>query len=184
MSGNHSLPRIPAPVRFGLRPVPTPVIEIALKELARSIARRHPSMFERLGTHSGKRFVLQPTDLPFLISLTLDPIDPVVSIVRSRSELHADAWISGPFAALIGLAHGRFDGDALFFSGDLAIEGDVEAILAFRNALDDAEIDLLQEGAAILGPLSGAVEVFARPAAELIERYTGFAFTRGRPVVP
>ena len=178
------MPRIPAPVRLGLWPVPTPVIELALKELVRSIARRHPSMFERLGTHSGKRFVLQPTDLPFLISLTLDPIDPAVSVARYRSGLHADACISGPFAALIGLAHGRFDGDALFFSGNLTIEGDVEAILAFRNALDDAEIDLLEEGAAVLGPLSGAAEVFARPAAQLIERLTGFALTRGRPVVP
>jgi len=184
MLRNHAMPRIPAPVRLGLRPVPTPVIEIAFKELARSIARRHPAMFDRLGTHSGKRFALQPTDLPFVICITLDPIDPAVSVVRSGTRLCSDASISGPLAALLGLVHGRFDGDALFFSGDLTVEGDIEAILAFRNALDDAEIDLLQEGAAILGPLSAAVEFFARPAAALIERYTGFTLTRSHAGVP
>jgi predicted lipid carrier protein YhbT len=84
----------------------------------------------------------------------------------------------------LGLAHGRFDGDALFFSGEIAVEGDIEAILALRNALDDAELDLLQEGAAMLGPLSGPAERVMRPAAPLVERYTGLTLTRGHPSAP
>ena len=53
-----------------------------------------------------------------------------------------DARIAGPLAALIGLVHGAYDGDALFFSRDLVIEGDTEAVLALRNAIDNEELDL------------------------------------------
>jgi predicted lipid carrier protein YhbT len=42
---------------------------------------------------------------------------------------------------LVGMLDGSYDGDALFFSRDLVIEGDTSAVLALRNALDDAEID-------------------------------------------
>jgi predicted lipid carrier protein YhbT len=69
----------------------------------------------------------------------------------------------------------------LFFSGDIAIEGDIEAILALRNALDDAELDLLQEGAAMLGPLSNPADRVMRPVAPLVERCTGLPLTRGHP---
>ena len=178
------MPQIPTAVRLAIWPIPLAIIELGLNQIVRSIALHHPSMFDRLGTHSGKRFVLQPTDLPFFIAITLDPIDPMVSIVRSRRGLRTDARIAGPIAALIGLAHGRYDGDALFFSGDLTIEGDVEAILALRNALDDAEVDLLHESAATFGPLSSAIEQLMRPAASLFERYTGLALTRGHSERP
>lgn len=47
------------------------------------------------------------------------------------------------------MVHGALDGDALFFSRDILIEGDTEAVLALRNAVDDAEIDLAGEIAAV-----------------------------------
>ena len=52
-----------------------------------------------------------------------------------------DASIRGPLAGLIGMAEGSLDGDALFFSRVLWVEGDVAASLALRNAIDDARID-------------------------------------------
>lgn len=55
---------------------------------------------------------------------------------------------------LIGLIDGSYDGDALFFSRDLVVEGDVEAVLALRNAIDDAGVDLVTDTAAMLGPLA------------------------------
>jgi len=36
---------------------------------------------------------------------------------------------------------GTYDGDALFFSRDLVIEGDTEAVLALRNAIENAELN-------------------------------------------
>jgi predicted lipid carrier protein YhbT len=184
MNQRPPMPQIPAVVGVALWPVPLAFVELALGHLVRSIGSRHPSMFDRLGEHAGKRLVLEPTDLPFVLVITLDPAEPEVSVVRPPRRPRADARIAGPIAALLGLAHGRFDGDALFFSGDLAVEGDIEAILALRNALDDAELDLLHEGAAVLGPLSGPAEWVMRPAAPLVERHTGLALTRGHPSAP
>ncbi|HEC14815.1 MAG TPA: lipid carrier protein, partial [Rhodospirillales bacterium] len=47
------------------------------------------------------------------------------------------------------------DGDALFFSRDLAIEGDTGAVVALRNAVDGAEIDLIEDLVSNLGPFAG-----------------------------
>ena len=64
----------------------------------------------------------------------------------------ADCRIAGQLSALLGLVHGAVDGDALFFSRDLVIEGDTEAALALRNAVDDAELDLSEEIARLAPP--------------------------------
>jgi predicted lipid carrier protein YhbT len=72
------------------------------------------------------------------------------------------------------LVHGAYDGDALFFSRDLVVEGDTGAALALRNAVDDAGLDLSQEIASVTGPL-------ARPLQTLIafaQRRTGVCLTR------
>jgi predicted lipid carrier protein YhbT len=179
MARRHPVPQIPVVLRFGLWSLPLTFIELAVHHLVRSIAVRHPSMFERLGEHVGRRFIVAPTDLPFVIAITLDPDEPAVSVAPTRRPIAADARVAGPIAALMGLAQGRYDGDALFFSGDIAIEGDTEIVLALRNALDAAEIDLLQEGTAMFGPLSFILEQLIRPTAPLVERYTGLALTRG-----
>ena len=66
----------------------------------------------------------------------------------------------------------------MFFSRDIAVEGDISAVLALRNALDDARIDVLAEVAAVFGPLSSPAERLARLAAPLFERATGIALVR------
>jgi ubiquinone biosynthesis protein UbiJ len=65
-----------------------------------------------------------------------------------------DVTIRGSLSTLIALLEGRVDGDALFFSRDLAVEGDTEALLALRNAVDGEGIDLLRDFAMCLGPLA------------------------------
>jgi predicted lipid carrier protein YhbT len=173
-----AIPLFPAPLRLGLRPLPLGPVAAALAAVARSVAARHRRMFARLGPHSGKRFLIEPTDLPFVIALTPRADDPVVEVARSSEGVAADARISGPLAALLGLMHGAYDGDALFFSRDLAIEGDVEAVLALRNALDNAELDLVAEAAAVLGPLASPAERIGRAVAAAAEQVTGVALTR------
>jgi predicted lipid carrier protein YhbT len=74
---------------------------------------------------------------------------------RARPPAH-DARIAGPLSAFLAMMHGAEDGDALFFSRDLTVEGDTAAVLALRNAMDDAELDLTEELAALAGPLGGA----------------------------
>ena len=73
-----------------------------------------------------------------------------------------DARISGPLLALVGMADGSYDGDALFFSRIIVVEGDIEAVLALRNAVDDAGVDVLREGAVLLGPIGQFGEALLR----------------------
>ena len=85
------------------------------------------------------------------------------------------ATIRGPLLVLIDLLEGRLDGDAAFFSRDLAFEGDTEAVVVLRNAVDSGEIDLTADLLSVLGPLTApahhalntAGALFARAAEDL-----------------
>jgi predicted lipid carrier protein YhbT len=69
---------------------------------------------------------------------------------RSRKTAH-DARIAGTFLTLLDMVDGRLDGDALFFTRDLIIEGDTEAVVVLRNALDDLEGSVADDIAAAFG---------------------------------
>jgi len=62
---------------------------------------------------------------------------------------------------LIDLLEGRLDGDALFFSRELTVEGDTEAVLLLRNAVDSDEVDLFEDLLSVLGPLAGPLRFAA-----------------------
>lgn len=94
---------------------------------------------------------------------------------RGTQTPRVDAGISGPLSAYLAMLHGQEDGDTLFFSGALAISGDTAAVLALRNALDDAEIDLSAELGALLPPLRGLLRAGLPPA----QRLTGLCLQRG-----
>ena len=184
MSTSSAIPLIPAAVGLGLRPLPLAPLALAIDLVVRSVARRHGSMFARLGPYADKRFLIDPTDLPFVFVITPRADDPSAAVARSCDGIDFDARIAGPIAALVGLVHGAYDGDALFFSRDLIVEGDVEAVLALRNALDDAEIDLVAEASEALGPLAKPAQQVGRVAASWIEWMTGMAMTRPRVPTP
>lgn len=166
------IPNCPAALARCLRVVPLAPLSLSLTACSRRIAKRHPRMFRRLGEHSSKRFILDPTDLPVVLCLAPNGGHPTVRV--TRGECDGAARISGPLAALLGLVHGAYDGDALFFSRDLVIEGDTGAALALRNAVDDAELDLAQEIAAMSGPFSR----FLLSVAAFAERRTGVCLAR------
>ncbi len=164
--------RLPLALTYPLRFVPLAPLSTSLTLFARKTARNHPALFRRLGVHGQKRFVLDPTDLPFVILLDPNGGTPKVTVIRGSGA--GAARIAGPLAALIGLVHGVYDGDALFFSRDLVIEGETAATLALRNAVDDAELDLSQELLNLSGPL-------ARPLQHMMafwERHSGVHLTR------
>lgn len=166
------MPYCPAVLAAGLRALPLAPLSLSLTVFARKIARNHPGLFNRLGEYDRTEFVLDPVDLPIVLRLNPNGGQPKIKLTRRHTV--ASARISGPLAALLGLVHGAFDGDALFFSRDLVVEGDTGAVLALRNAIDDAELDLAAEAAALSGP-------FARPLQNLIafaENRTGLCLTR------
>ena len=168
----QQIPQAPKALAVALRVLPLAPLSISMTAYARTVARHHPGLFRRLGDYSHTTFVLDPTDLPFVIILDPDGGVPRVTLTRGRGE--GAARIAGPLAALLGLVHGAFDGDALFFSRDLVIEGDTSAALALRNAIDDAELDLSQEISGLCGPLAGPLQRgFA-----FLERRSGVSLTR------
>ncbi len=136
--------RLPTPPLGLLRPV--------FQQLMAGLLRRHPEMFERLGEYGRVNFLIDPVDLPVVFIMRPDPETPLLTPHGRDATPEWGAAVRGPLPKLISMVNGREDGDALFFSRDIVIEGDTEAVLALRNAIDDANIDLFEEVTALLGP--------------------------------
>lgn len=169
------IPLAPRPLAAGLRALPLFPLAAPLSVLMRRLIAAHPGLIERLGAHGACRFAINPIDLPLV--LLLDPAQARITVHR-HAPAAAQVRIAGPLAALLGLVHGTWDGDALFFSRDLVIEGDTGAALALRNAIDDAELDLGAEIAALAGPMEGRLA----PLIALTERLTRLPLRRAEGV--
>ena len=169
-----TLPHLPRPLALAARPLPLAPLSLALSALTRQLAARHPGLLRRLGEHAGRRFLLDLTDLPFVLLLEPGGAAPRVSAHRRHRAPAHDSRIAGPVAAFLGMMHGSMDGDALFFSRDLVIEGDTAAALALRNAIDDAEVDLAEE----LNRLAGPLALLLRRLLPRVERISGLALHR------
>lgn len=138
------------------RPIPLWAMQIAAGVALRGVIFRHPKLFDRLGAHGAKTFAIMPTDVP--LTFVVAPRRATVTVRRSGQPCIADVNVLGPLVTLLALAEGRVDGDAEFFARDLRIDGDMEAIVALRNALDDCRIDLPRDLAPVSGPLRRPVE--------------------------
>lgn len=181
-SQSQHLRRLPGIVAWAMRPLPLRPLEIALRRLLRGILARHPDLVGRLNEIEYRRIAVEPEDLPFVI--VLEPRDGSIalSVFRSRDDTPVHARIRGPLLTLIALVDGNLDGDALFFSRDLVVEGDIEAVLALRNAIDDADVDMRTEVAAACAALAPPFAAFQRRLAGLAHAASsnGGASDRGR----
>lgn len=178
MWNSKDIPLFPAVGAAVLRFAPLTPLSLAGAQLVKTLIRRHPSLFSRLGEQANKTFLIDPTDLPFAFRLQPHLEAPTLEAVRREDAGLWDARIGGPLAALLGLVHGVYDGDALFFSRDLVIEGDTEAVLALRNAIDNEEIDLASEVAALFGPFEHVASAPARKVSSVVGHFFGVALTR------
>jgi O2-independent ubiquinone biosynthesis accessory factor UbiT len=151
--------QLPDALALPLRLVPVAVIELSARMLFRQVLAQHPSLFDRLGSHASKRFGFLPRDLD--LAFAIDPWRRRLSVARRASAPRVDAAVSGSILTLLALLEGRIDGDAVFFSRELTITGDMEAMLALRNALDDCGIDLPRDLGAAAGPAGPAVTAVA-----------------------
>ncbi|MBB3975639.1 putative lipid carrier protein YhbT [Rhizobium azooxidifex] len=149
-------PALVAPVDFA----PLWLIERAARTIFSSVLRAHPDLFERLGEYRQTRYLFCPLDLP--LNFLVVPASKTVHVSRKTQRPVSDACIEGPLVLLLGLLEGRCDADALFFSRELSVTGDMEAMLALRNALDDSAIDLPGEIGSLAGPLAPLVAGAAR----------------------
>lgn len=149
-----------SPILMGgllLRAVPPGAIQPLVDRIANLLQDRHPGIFDRLTPLGPRTFVLDPIDLPWVFRLFVANGDGEVTALRREDEAtaEADATIRAPLTVMFGLLDGTIDGDAMFFSRDMTYEGDTEAVVALRNALDGAGVDLAEDIAASCGPLEG-----------------------------
>lgn len=142
--------------------MPLVSIELVARHLFKHLLLAHGNMFERLGPYKSSRFCFAPTDLPLVF--LIEPVIPHLTVLRKGEAFTADAGVEAPLVMLLALLEGRCDADALFFSRDLRVIGDMEAMLAMRNTLDDCDIDLPRDLARIGGPIS---PLFHRMAHEI-----------------
>ncbi|MQW88972.1 ubiquinone anaerobic biosynthesis accessory factor UbiT [Sinorhizobium saheli] len=155
----------PRPLAAPLALLPIPIVEGAVKLMFSSLMKRHPKLFDRLGEHRAKRYAFRPTDLPLVF--LVEPARPAITLMRRQANPPADALVEGSLFRLLTLLEGRSDADALFFARSLTVTGDMEAMLALRNALDGSEIDLPRDLGAAAGPFA---PLFSRAAAAIRRR--------------
>jgi len=139
-----------------MRYLPVPALQPGLTLATRTLAGRHPELFQRLEALGQVEIMVDPSDLPLAFVVRLGRAEPeVVAITREEAgSVGPAAVIRGPLETLIALLEGRVDGDAAFFSRALSIEGDTAAVLALRNAIDSAEVNLVEDFCALFGPLA------------------------------
>ena len=122
-----------------------------MRGLTRRLADRMPGIFDRLGPHQNCRFLIDPKESPVVFLLVPSRERPDLrTFPRSRMPAH-DACIAGPLRHLTAMVDGREDGDALFFSRDLQITGNLEAVVCLRNALDDMDGTAMDRVADVFG---------------------------------
>lgn len=119
--------------------------QFVLDRVIGAILRRHPDLENALALLAASRIGIDPTDLPVALLLDCASHPPRVSLHRAIGPADADAVIRGTLLTLLDLCDGRLDGDAAFFARRLAFEGDTAAVVALRNALDGADIDLRRD---------------------------------------
>ncbi len=161
------------------RPIPGPMVQPVLDLMVAVLRRRHPGAWERLTELDEGDVLIDPVDMPRAFRIGLGPAG--VRLELCDRDVMADAVVRGEMRCLLDLMEGRTDGDALFFSRDLTIEGDTELVVALRNALDGEDIDLLADLGAALGPLAGLLNPARQAALQLHE---GMAALRGALLSP
>lgn len=118
-------------------------VETLLTASLRSVARRQPEAFERLGPVRHATIRISPADLPVSFEMRPDGVAGSIRVVRPDSDPGAaSARISGPLLTLLALFDGRGDADGAFFQRSIDIDGDTAAIIALHNALEASELTM------------------------------------------
>lgn len=138
---------------LALRPLPPGPLSRAARPLLDTLAQRlTPRLADRLDGITGRIAVL-PTDLPFGLEVAVTPEGLGLELIATDAPPPTEATVRAPAQLLLDLAMGTgVDGDGSFFGRALAMEGDTGLCMAFRTALEEAELDA-DDIADLLAPL-------------------------------
>lgn len=112
--------------------------------LLRRMHRQHPGVAARLAPIAGTSFFISAAEMPYAIRLEVAPDGRLGIPASFHDSQDADVRVYGTVDGLLGMLEGERDGDALFFSRELKVEGDTEALLTLRNALDSEALHLAE----------------------------------------
>ncbi len=146
-----------------VRHLPLPLLQSGINVAMKNVASNHAGAFERMGDNKYKYLII-PTDMS--VAFIFEPLTPCPKMTAVKNldnyKPNVAAVISGQFEKLVELMQGKTDGDALFFSRELLVEGDTEAVVSLRNCMDSAEIDLFKELLLPLGPFAPMASKLAK----------------------
>lgn len=175
-----------SPILMGgllLKAVPPELVQPLADHLGRRVMEQHPDVFERLTPLGPRTFLIDATDLPWKFHLTVAYGNGEIIVLRRKDPTPADATIRAPLKVLMGLLDGTIDGDAMFFTRDMVFEGDTEAVVALRNALDSADIDLISDIADSFGPLRNTAKTALNCAVDSYNRIASDINTMNESVI-
>lgn len=168
---DHFKGALPAPLQFLARPARLLPLGPLLTQGVRRLARRRPELFDRLGDHRRSAFLIEPSDLDFGFLMVPDGEDATVTVTRKDRPPVSDVQVRGPLLTLLGLLDGTFDGDALFFNRAIAVGGRTDALVALRNAIEDAEL----QPSALIGLAGKPAEIVDAAVLKALETARRFA---------
>ncbi len=144
---------------FALRALPLSVIQQSVTKLSENLQKKYPHFVERLVDLNEPSWLINPVDMPFAFYLSIKDEHLNIEALRKEGEKpEASATIHASLPHLLKMMNGSSDGDALFFTRDLNIEGSTEAVVALRNAIDATGADITQEVLFVFGPLSSPAQ--------------------------
>ncbi len=148
--------RLPPP------PLAPQLLGLALGAVLSRITARHPSILAHLGDQSNTRLLIDVRQLAVLLVMT--PADGQVGIFRRGARIDHDAAIRGDLADFLALLRRVAPDETALAPDALEIDGDLAAVLALRDAIGAAGLDLAEELAAIPGePYQGWLRQVAAP---------------------
>ena len=120
-----------------------PIIQIGISKLTKLFIDKHPRVIKKMSQFSPSRMVLVPLDMPFDFFVEFSNESLQINIIDKNTYLGKNLTkITASIDVFVKMLEGNLDGDALFFSRKLIIEGETTIIVALRNILEAENVNI------------------------------------------